>query len=205
MEARPDALASTQDAQAPNPLFIEGSLSEGWTYSPEDGSLLHLLTDGEVFGFRRPEPRQRARAVAEEPEAAYADLQPGDWVVHVDHGVGRFVGLVSRAVDEIEREYLCVEYAENDQLFVPVYQADRLTRYVGPDNRQPSPTRLGSPEWKNSKGRSGKEAVEEVAEDLLELYAQRQLVQGYPLSLTLPGKKSWRPASPTSRRKISCA
>jgi transcription-repair coupling factor (superfamily II helicase) len=176
-ETRLDALATSEDGQNLIPLFFEGSLSEGWTFAQDGAGILHLLTDGEIFGFRRPEARQRARLVAEEPEAAYADLQAGDWVVHVDHGVGRFVGLVSRSVDEIEREYLCVEYAENDQLFVPVYQADRLTRYVGPDNREPTPTRLGSPEWKNSKVRA-EESVEEVAQDLLELYAKRQLVQG---------------------------
>ncbi len=194
-EARPDALASNGDGQNPNPLFLEGSLSEGWTFAPEDGSLLHLLTDGEIFGFRRPEPRQRARAVAEEPEAAYADLQAGDWVVHVDHGVGRFVGLVSRSVNESEREYLCVEYAENDELFVPVYQADRLTRYVGPENREPTLTRLGSPEWKNSKGRA-EEAVEEVAQDLLELYARRQLVQGTSFGLDTAWQKELEASFP---------
>ena len=81
-----------------------------------------------------PSLRQRPHPVAEAPEAAYADLEPGDWVVHVDYGVGRFSGLVQRSVDSIEREYLSVEYAEGDQLFVPVYQADRLTRYIGPDS-----------------------------------------------------------------------
>jgi transcription-repair coupling factor (superfamily II helicase) len=194
-EARPEALESAGDGQAPNPLFLEGSLSEGWTFTPVDGIPRHLLTDGEIFGFRRPEPRQRARAVAEEPEAAYADLQPGDWVVHVDHGVGHFVGLVSRSVDESEREYLCVEYAENDQLFVPVYQADRLTRYVGPENREPTPTRLGSPEWKNAKGRA-QEAVQEVAQDLLELYARRQLIQGTSFGSDTPWQQELEASFP---------
>jgi transcription-repair coupling factor (superfamily II helicase) len=162
-----------------NPLFIESSLGEGWIFSPDKKHPIHLLTDGEIFGLRRPEPRMRAARRAEEPEAPYADLQPGDWVVHVDHGIGRLVGLVDRTVEGVEREYLCVEYAEGDQLFVPVYQADRLTRYVGPDSRVPSPTRLGSAEWRNVKSRAS-EAVEEVAEELLRLYAQRQIIEGYP-------------------------
>ncbi|RPI87166.1 MAG: transcription-repair coupling factor, partial [Chloroflexi bacterium] len=161
-----------------NPEFIEGSLSEGWVFTPPGAKPLHLLTDGEIFGWRRPEPRKRIRARAEEPEAPYADLQVDDWVVHVDHGIGRYIGLVNRTVDGVEREFLCVEYAEGDQLYVPVYQADRLTRYVGPDNRTPTPTRLGSAEWRNVKSRA-KEAVEEVAEDLLVLYAQRQVVVGH--------------------------
>jgi transcription-repair coupling factor (superfamily II helicase) len=170
-----------------NLFFIEGSLAEGWLLTPlpslstKEQKILHLLTDGEIFGWRRPEPRHRHRAAAEAPEAAYADLQIGDWVVHVDHGVGRFYGLVDRTVDGIQREYLLVEYAEGDQLFVPVHQADRLSRYVGPDNRAPSPSRLGGVEWRNTKARV-KEAVAEVAEDLLDLYAQRQVLTGFSFS-----------------------
>ena len=162
-----------------DPQFLEGTLSEGWMFSPVPGQVYHLLTDGEIFGWRRPEPRQRHRPTAEVPEAAYADLQAGDWVVHIDHGIGKFIDLVQRTVDGMEREYLCIEYAEGDQLFVPVYQADRLTRYVGPEGREPTPTRLGSPEWRNTKSQV-KEAVQEVAQDLLELYAKRQIVEGYP-------------------------
>jgi transcription-repair coupling factor (superfamily II helicase) len=169
--------AGNFESSLPPPTFIDGSLTEGWTFTPVHEKPLHLLTDGEVFGWRRPEARRRHRIVAEAPEAPYADLQVNDWVVHIDHGIGRFVGLVTRPVDGLDREFLCVEYAENDQLYVPVYQADRLTRYVGPDARQPSPTRLGGGEWKSAKERTQK-AVEEIAEDLLELYARRQVVQG---------------------------
>ena len=168
-------------------FFLEGSLTEGWILTPppvlstKAGKILHLLTDGEIFGWRRPELRHRRRTVAEAPESAYTDLQIGDWVVHVDHGVGRFFGLVDRTVDGIQREYLLVEYAEGDQLFVPVHQADRLSRYVGPDNRAPSPSRLGGVEWRNTKSRV-KEAVAEIAEDLLDLYAQRQVLTGFSFS-----------------------
>jgi transcription-repair coupling factor (superfamily II helicase) len=174
-EARPGRQAG------PEVEFHEGSLAEGWILTPPSSPVVHLLTDGEIFGWRRPEPRLRHRAIAEAPEAAYADLQVGDWVVHVDHGIGRFLGLVNRAVEGVEREYLAVEYAEGDQLYVPVYQADRLTRYVGPDGRLPNPGRLGGVEWRNTKIRV-KEAVEEVAGDLLELYARRQVVSGNAFS-----------------------
>ena len=160
------------------PEFLEGSLSEGWRLTPGDGRVLQLLTDGEIFGWRRPEPRRRPRPAAEAPEASYSDLNAGDFVVHVDHGIGRFQGLVRRTIEGIEREYLCVEYADDAQLFVPVHQADRLTRYVGPDSRAPGLSRLGSPEWKSVKTHV-KEAVQEVAEDLLDLYARRSVVEGY--------------------------
>jgi transcription-repair coupling factor (superfamily II helicase) len=180
--ARLDELWSEQNAPSGSadaaPIFVDGSLTEGWILTSPQGDILHLLTDGEIFGWRRPEPRQRHRAIAEAPEAVYADLQVGDWVVHIDHGVGRFFGLVDRTVDGIQREYLGVAYAEGDQLFVPVHQADRLARYLGPDSRAPAPSRLGGVEWRNAKTRV-REAVEEVAEDLLDLYAERQIVTGY--------------------------
>jgi len=167
------------------PQFIKGSLGDGWSLTLGDDSHLHLLTDGEIFGWRRPQPRQRHRPVAEAPESAYADFQPGDWVVHVDHGVGKFMGMVQRTIERAEREYLCLEYADGDQLFVPVHQADRLTRYVGPDGREPQPTRLGSPQWANAKSRV-KEAVQEMAEELLELYAQRNVVEGHAFGEDTP-------------------
>ncbi len=176
------------------PVFVEGSLAEGWVFQAA-AQEWHLLTDGEVFGWRRPEPRQRHRPQAESPEAAYADLRPGDWVVHIDHGIGRLVDLVRRTVEGLEREYLCVEYAGGDQLFVPVYQADRLTRYVGPEGKEPTPTRLGSAEWRSAKGEV-KEAVEEVAEDLLELYARRQIVQGNAFSGDTPWQQELEASFP---------
>jgi transcription-repair coupling factor (superfamily II helicase) len=187
------SIKDTQNAYPP--IFIEGSLAEGWILNQPTCPPLQLLTDGEIFGWRRPEPRQRYRALAEAPEAAYTDLNIGDWVVHIDHGVGRFLGLVSRPVDGIERDYITVEYAEGDQLFVPVHQADRITRYIGSANRIPSPSRLGSVEWRNVKKRV-KEAVLEIAEDLLSLYAQRQVITGYAFSEDSPWQQELEASFP---------
>ena len=167
------------------PIFANGSLSDGWVLETDHPPQIHLLTDSEIFGWQRPRPRKRHRPVAEAPEAAYADLNPGDWVVHVDHGVGNFVGLVRRTIENAEREYLCIEYAEGDQLFVPVHQADRLTRYIGSSSREPNPTRLGGMKWINAKNKVQK-AVEEMAEGLLDLYAKRNIIQGYAFSPDTP-------------------
>jgi transcription-repair coupling factor (superfamily II helicase) len=183
------------DPANPLPEFLEDSLSEGWSFSPELGRIVHLLTDGEIFGWRRPEARRRHRPVAEAPEAAYADLETGDWVVHVDHGIGRFAGLVRRTVEGVEREYLCIEYADQAQLFVPIHQVDRLTRYVGPDNRMPTLSRLGGGEWRSTKAQV-KDAVEEVAEDLLELYAKRSVVSGHAFSPDTPWQKELEASFP---------
>ncbi|HJS29870.1 MAG TPA: transcription-repair coupling factor, partial [Anaerolineales bacterium] len=182
------AEASRPGLETRPPAFIPGSLTEGWKLDPLDGPAVHLLSDGEIFGWRRPQLRYRQRPARETPESHYSDFQSGDWVVHIDHGVGLYKGLVTRTIDAVEREYLCVEYAESDQLFVPVHQADRLTRYVGPDGRTPSPTRLGGIEWRSVRARV-KKAVEEVAEDLLELYARRQSVKGHAFSKDIPWQR----------------
>jgi transcription-repair coupling factor (superfamily II helicase) len=167
------------------PTLILGSLLDGWILRRDGDPDIHLLTDGELFGWQKPRPRIRHRPVAEAPEAAYADLNPGDWVVHIDHGVGVFSGLVRRTIENAEREYLCIEYAEGDQLFVPVHQADRLTRYVGSSGREPAPSRLGGNQWGNAKQKVQK-AVEEMAEELLDLYAKRRVIQGHACSRDTP-------------------
>jgi transcription-repair coupling factor (superfamily II helicase) len=162
-----------EDEVNENPEFIEASLSEGFSVSD-----LHLITDSEVFGWERPQPRMRQRPVAETPESIYADLQIGDFVVHIDHGVGRFGGLVQRELDHHLREFLAVEYDGGGQLYVPVHQADRLTRYIGAEGAVPALDRLGGQEWHEKKGRV-KQAVLEVAQEMLDLYARRNVVKGY--------------------------
>ncbi len=164
-----------------NLQFIEASLSEGFTLTSAQAAVeskVHLITDSEVFGWERPQSRIRQKQTAETPESLYADLLVGDYVVHVDHGIGRFAGLTQRQLEGHEREYLAVEYDNADTLFVPVHQADRLTRYVGADGGKPSLDHLGGQAWGETKARV-KEAVQQVAEDLLDLYARRQVVEGF--------------------------
>jgi len=170
--------------------FVEASLSEGFVL---DG--LHLITDSEVFGWERPQPRTRQRQVAETPESIYADLQVDDYVVHIDHGVGRFAGLVQRELDNHVREFLAVEYAGGGQLFVPVHQADRLTRYVGAEGAAPALDRLGGQDWHEKKGRV-KQAVLEVAQEMLNLYARRNVVQGYSFKVDTAWQKELEDSFP---------
>jgi transcription-repair coupling factor (superfamily II helicase) len=169
--------AEHPQSESVDPQFIEASLSEGFILRSPD-TIYHLLTDSEVFGWERPQPRTRQRPVAETPESVYADLQVGDYVVHIDHGVGRFGGLVQRELDGHIREFLAVEYESGGQLYVPVHQADRLTRYVGAEGAVPALDRLGGQEWQEKKGRV-KQAVIEVAQEMLDLYARRNVVKGY--------------------------
>lgn len=164
--------------------FIEGSLGEGWVLST-DRMRLHLLTDAEIFGWKRPEPRRHQQPRARAPEASFADLETGDYVVHVEYGIGRFAGLQKRMLDNSEREYLLVEYAGTDILYVPIHQADRLSRYVGADDAPPKLNRLGTQDWARTK-ESTKRAVEDIARDLLELYAERHHIQGHAFAADTP-------------------
>ncbi len=158
--------------------FLQEALSEGWSLRLENSGAIHLLTDSEIFGWARPRPRHRHVVRATSPESSFADLKPGDFVVHIDYGIGRLQGLVQRTLDGLAREYLLVEYEGGAQVYVPVHQADRLTRYVGVEGSQPKLSSLGTTEWERVKGQAA-EAVQEIAQDLLDLYARRMAVKGY--------------------------
>jgi len=159
--------------------LVQGSLSEGWTVDGPGGDI--LLTDVELFGFakkRRMVPKRPVRS-----EAFLSDLAVGDYVVHIDHGVARFAGLTRLSLDNDtgEREYLVLEYAAGDRLYVPSEQADRVTRYIGPGGYSPALSRLGTQEWNRAKQRV-KEAADILAKELLELYSVREVLPGLAFS-----------------------
>jgi transcription-repair coupling factor (superfamily II helicase) len=203
-EAR-HAIAPVEHVVTPPPsglTVVQGVMDEGWKLeagswddesdqSDLPSSIVHrpssvwFFTDAELFGWGKPKPRrpQRTRALA--PEVFFADVKPGDCVVHIEHGIGRFKGLIKMTLDGTEREYLQVEYDQGDQLYVPVHQADRLARYVGPGEGTPSLHRLGTLEWEQVKARA-KKAVAEIADELLDLYASREVVQGHAFSPDAP-------------------
>ena len=166
-------------------VLVHSSLAQGWRLTASQPPLT-LLTDAEVFGFVKQRRRMPRRAGAGR-EAFLADLSPGDYVVHTEHGIARFAGLVRRQADGIEHEYLDLRYAQGDKLYVPAEQVDRVSRYVGPGDQTPHLTRLGSQEWSRTKARV-RRAVADLAKDLLELYAARQLVAGH----SFPGDSAWQ-------------
>ncbi|MBH77350.1 MAG: transcription-repair coupling factor [Dehalococcoidia bacterium] len=139
------------------------------------GETFALISDEEVFGLRRTRRPQRSRLGI--TPSILTTLQPGNSVVHIDHGIARFRGLTRRTMDGVEREYLELEYAEGDRLFVPSDQLDAVSTYVGPSDRPPTLTRLGSQDWANTKRRVQR-AVAEIAQELVELYARRAVAKG---------------------------
>ena len=101
-----------------------------------------------------------------------ASLKVGDYVVHVDHGIGLFMGLEQRKLDDLTKEYMKIGYAENDKLFVPIDQADKVNKFIGADENPPKLTRLGSAEW-NTITKKVKKETEQIAKELLAIYAER--------------------------------
>lgn len=168
--------------------LLQGSLASGWQMQRTDHRQTVLLTDGEIFGWVKPEPRRPFRSKPLPPEAFFSDIVPGDYVVHMEHGIGVFQGLVHLDVDQAHREYLQVDYAAGDRLYVPTYQGDRLSRYVGAKAEPPRIDRLGTAHWSRVK-QNVKQAVEEIARDLLDLYSMREVVEGHAFSSDTPWQR----------------
>ena len=120
---------------------------------------------------------------------------PGDYVVHAAHGIGHFTGLVQQDVDGVRRDYLLIEYAEGDKLYVPVEQLDRVTRYVGPEGGDPRLTRLNTADWSRAMTRARK-ATKKLAFDLVDVYARRAAVQGFRFSPDTPWQREMEEAFP---------
>jgi transcription-repair coupling factor (superfamily II helicase) len=160
---------------APGSLtLLQGSLAEGWLMGNT-----YLLTDREIFGFVKERHLIKKRAVQHHKQLV--DIKPGDYVVHVEHGIGQFSGIINMSTDTTRKEYLVLVYAAGDKLYVPTDQIDRVNRYVGSGDQDPTLSRLGTQEWNHTKEKV-KEAVEEIAQDLLQLYATRQVVPGFAFS-----------------------
>jgi transcription-repair coupling factor (superfamily II helicase) len=142
---------------------------------PEIG--FHLATDAELFGRLRRPSRGRGRTQARDLTREFTlDFAPDELVVHVDHGVAMFKGMRLIESDGAHREYLELEYAEGDRLFVPVENLDRVQKYLGGEG-QPTLHRLGTTDWTRARGRARK-VVQDVADELLKIYSQREARPG---------------------------
>ncbi|PKB75958.1 MAG: transcription-repair coupling factor [SAR202 cluster bacterium MP-SAtl-SRR3965592-G1] len=165
-------------------VLLPGYLRDGWTvHLPAGGengevTTLVLLTDSELFGTVKEQRYHRRRKAEHGPEVVLADLVPGAHVVHIDHGVARFAGTTRIGDDEDEKEYLILEYAENDKLYVPTDHLDRVSAYVGAQDQPPSLTRLSTAEWARVKSRV-KGATREMAQELLRINAARAIAEGH--------------------------
>ncbi len=138
---------------------------------------LALITDTQIFPRRRKATSARRLIVGAEL-SSFRDLRKGDYVVHEDHGVGRFEGLSTKTVAGVTRDYLDIAFRDGDMLYIPHDQIDKVSRYVGADGAAPSLSKLGGKAWEQVKSRA-RRAVRELAGELLQLYAVRATTKGH--------------------------
>lgn len=170
-----EAILSPADWQ-PGPgkiVLAQADLGQGFIFSDLK---LALLTESDVF-FKKHVPRER-RVVEGLPVASLFDLRPGDFVVHLRHGVARFAGLTTEEREGYRQEFLVLEYAEGDRLYVPSDQINRVSKFLGAEGADPKISRLGSSQWQKTRNRARK-SVKKLAVDLLNLYAARSAIDGF--------------------------
>ncbi|MGQ9696574.1 MAG: transcription-repair coupling factor [Armatimonadota bacterium] len=170
---------------------VRGRLSEGFRL-PDIG--LCVVTDVEMFGERRiPKPRRAFRSGT--PVFSVLELKDGDYVVHINHGIGIYRGLVRLPEGDTQRDFLRIDYADGDKIYVPTDQLDRVQKYIGSGDRPPEIHRLGSTAWSRTTARV-KARVQEMAKELLQLYAARAASEGYAYSPDTVWQKELEEAFP---------
>ena len=143
-----------------------------------------IVTESDFYAYhtnRSAHARNAKRFQKQERVSEAADIQPGDYVVHVEHGVGKYLGIVETSFSGRSQEVLAIEYAKGERVYLPVTQAHLLTRYKGMGKHTPKPHTLGGKKWSNDKA-SAQEAVQDLAAKLLQTQAERQAKRGFKFS-----------------------
>ena len=192
MAAKLEDVPSSQPSPAGEGVYVaHAPLRSGFKLP---GANLVVLTDSEIFGAQR---MHRARKTSHEgiPISSVMDLKEGDYVVHISHGIGFYRGITKLNTGGVEREYLLLEYAQNDKLYVPSDQIDRVQKYIGGEGTPPTVHRLGGSEWQRTTAKV-KKSVQEMAKELVELYAWRQALGGYAYGPDTPWQQEMESAFP---------
>ncbi|UCF72584.1 MAG: transcription-repair coupling factor [Deltaproteobacteria bacterium] len=156
-----------------------GYLSQGFRFL--DSGLI-IITEDQIFGEKKGrEGRTKRDRVQAIPWTGFSQLQEGDLVVHQDHGIGRYGGLSKMEIGGRVRDFVIIEYANNDRLYIPADRINIIQKYIGLDDKSPQLDRLGGRSWMLTKKRA-KRSIEEIAKDLVKLYAMRKLLKGFAFS-----------------------
>ncbi|WP_416148121.1 transcription-repair coupling factor [Salipaludibacillus sp. HK11] len=150
---------------------------------------LIVITEEEVFTKKTRRPKRRKLSNAERIKS-YSELKVGDWVVHVNHGIGKYLGIDTLKVGDIHKDYMHISYAGNDKLYVPVEQIDQVQKYVGSENKDPKLYALGGSDWKKVK-KKVKSSVEDIAEDLIKVSAERERSKGHAFAKDGPEQQEF--------------
>ena len=153
-------------------LLVGSTLKQGFCLEGPDKTTFTLLSDTELFGFRKRRTVIPERYRGKRPQTHLDELEEGMYVVHIDQGIGKFAGI--RSMGESKGEYVILEYAEGDKIYVPISSLDRIQIYKGAMDKPIKLTRLGTREWSNAKRRARK-ATEVIAGELLAIAAARKL------------------------------
>ncbi len=160
-------------------VILPQSLEKGFVL-PEAKAAVY--TEDEIFGNKPKRKKRRGRELEEGVKLkSFEELEVGDFVVHENHGIGKYLGIKTLDVQDFQQDYLVIKYRGADKLYVPTDQIDIIQKYVGLDEQLPRLNKLGGQEWSRVKKKVQK-SVREMAEDLLELYARREVSQGYAFS-----------------------
>jgi transcription-repair coupling factor (superfamily II helicase) len=187
------------DVSIPETSLLIGDLSGGFEI-PALRLIVHSESDifGETTQAQSPKPKVQSSKTKSKTSAFisdFRDLKAGDFVVHVDHGIGRFEGLQTIETGGATREFMLLFYAENAKLFVPVERLDLVSRFSSGEAAQPTLDRLGGIGWQKTKAKA-KRAMRDMADELLRLYAERKLVEGFAFSGDTPWQIEFEDAFP---------
>jgi len=165
------------DLQVGEIAVIKGNLNEGFHFP---GAKTVVVADQEIFGVKKKKSRREFREKYEQGIrlTSLEDLVPGDYVVHINHGIGQYLGLESIQSEGVQKDYLALEYANKDKLYIPIEQMDMLQKYLGIEGQAPKLSKLGGNEWSRLKKKVSS-SVQELAKELIELYAIRETTKGY--------------------------
>ena len=173
------ALETTPDNLQPGKVqVVAGGLATGFEMFSAG---VVVLTAGELFAKVTHHRAKRTTMANTERLKSYTDLKKGDYVVHVNHGIGRYMGMKTMTVDGKHQDYMTIMYRGDDQLFIPVTQLDRIQKYVAADAKPPHVNKLGGTEWQKTKKRVAAK-IEDIADDLIDLYAERAAKRGFAFS-----------------------
>ncbi len=174
------------------PTIIVGNLSGGIELPMHK---LVIITENELFKKRQKRRRKTQKISNAERIKSYQELNIGDYVVHVNHGVGKYLGIETLEVNGMHKDYMQIQYSGDDKLFVPIDQIDLVQKYIGSEGKQPKLYKLGGTEWTKVKRRV-QSSVEDIAEDLIKLYAEREARKGYAFSPDTEMQREFEAAFP---------
>lgn len=155
-----------------------GVLSEGAEFPEEK---ICFISDRDIFGETRKAASKYRKHREGKPLQDYSDLAEGDYVVHENRGIGKFLGIQKLSVEGREKDYLKIKYAGTDMLYVPVERFDLVQKYIGSEGASPKLNKLSGNEWKLTKAKA-KAAIAEMTEELIDLYAKRKMKKGFAFS-----------------------